>query len=308
MQALIRTYSDSGLGEVEVLRDETGSGVRGTPKEACREASADTWNVVEFSGIEREIMTDRHPQIGQVSALVPQVFYDIIGRIVPGFVLLVLGILLFMPKSWHIEPGGINIGGVRMPYGVLFWMGGLLSYFIGIVLGSFGYLIDGQEWRDRLVPDRQGSFLRCITGFTGRLLGRKKGTHKKPRPMRVRYPISATAKLEGCLSYVYDVIQLLEPAAGARLVKLSAERNMCRVWMHGSVLLLIASIVTWGNRQDTMNVFVVIFLPWSILMSGIFHRHLQIRSQHMMLNLWHIFVMQNRVRLSAKGEIEFIGQ
>lgn len=219
-------------------------------------------------------MDDRTRHVGQISSLIPQVFYDIIGRIVPGMILLILAFLLFRAQDWQVSTEGVRFGALHFSYGCLFVVGLLLSYLVGTILGAVGYLAAHHEWSETAE-------------------GQKAEVPDSGRPEAARYD-----------SYIYDAIQLCEPAAGARLVKLSAERNLCRVLMAGFALLgiLCLALPEFSRTHGSYGPLIVALLGFGLWGAYLFHKHLAIRSQRLMLNLWFVLVEEGRAKVTPAGK------
>jgi hypothetical protein len=206
------------------------------------------------------------------------VFYDIIGRVVPGMFLLILAFLLFRREDWRVEASQICFADLCIPHVWLFLGGLLASYMVGIILSAIGYTVAGREWTYMVA---------IIAGAIGYIVHWR--NRKKSEPAKT--PCPKTVDSPECESYVYDVIQIREPAAGARLVKLNAERNMCRVLIAGFLLLLVGS-----HFNGTGSRLVVDSLSFGIASALLFHLHLSIRSRNLMRNLWDLLVAEGRVQ------------
>ncbi len=190
----------------------------------------------------------------QLSEWVPQIFYDVIGRVIPGAILLLMSfyILRDCPFFVYYQP---FLYVQQISHFLLFIIGILVSYFVGIVLGAIGYCISGNE--DKIEVDD------------------------------INFDSVDFNDKSAKLSYIYDVIQHMAPKAGARLAKLSAERNMCRVFIAGFIILIIINI--W-------NCIIVRRSPWGTILllilciasARLFLKHLVIRSRWLMRNYWHI--------------------
>lgn len=148
----------------------------------------------------------------------------------------------------------INSG---LPYSLLFVGGVILSYLIGVVLGSVAWAIQPREWKTRL--------------------------------SELKLELPDQSRPDSGISYMYDFIQHNDPPAGARLAKLRAERHMCCVFIIGFIILTVLHWdINWENRQylrllPTTSLFVfVIVAMW------LFHRHIEHRSRVLMLNYWHM--------------------
>lgn len=193
-------------------------------------------------------------RITQSGKLIPQIFYDLIGRIIPGAILLFLffyiveGCHLFISFKTILFDGNFN-------YFPIFIVGIFLSYFIGIVFGALGYFIYGKEWKRNINNIDFNSLDFCESQTKA--------------------------------SYIYDVIQHMAPDAGARLAKLSAEMNMCRVLIIGFIVLVITNFVK--NGVSCLSSWITFaLLIFFIISAWLFHRHLKIRSRQLMRNYWHI--------------------
>ena len=88
---------------------------------------------------------------------------------------------------------------------------------------------------------------------------------------------------------MYDAIQHYDPAAGARLAKLSAERHMCRVLIVGCPTICIAhafhNYADWRSSEYCL-LFVVLMV--GLVGSVFLYLHLAIRQRRALLNNWDL--------------------
>ena len=198
-------------------------------------------------------MSDEGHDGSGVSSWVPQLFYDIIARLVPGAVL--IGALVLAAagpaealaglRGWLSKPSD-SYPSVVLIVGAIF----VLSYTLAIVLHGFGSLLmlplellvsrlydapnnkppsgskpnkDEPEQGEPLPPSRMRAKLRDIFG---RLVINPKGDF----PMR------------------YDYIKRHDPTAGSRITKLKAEMHMASILIFGFGLSYVINL--WLMRTN----------------------------------------------------------
>jgi hypothetical protein len=195
---------------------------------------------------------------------IPQIFYDLIGRLIPGFIILVLACILLIPLG-TLEKYILQ---EHFPATFFFFIVLLFSYFIGAVLGGlwFGYL-----------------------------------DKKNDKKIRSDHNL---AKLLEIMSFKYDVIQYYRPDIGARLAKLRSERHFCGVIQFGSWFLLplvIINFIAYCNQNGLtcpglllLFLFIVIILL-SFFGAKYFGEHVESRSLRLMENNFKIICMENDI-------------
>jgi RsiW-degrading membrane proteinase PrsW (M82 family) len=196
---------------------------------------------------------------------IPQAFYDLIGRIVPGIALLTLGYLLLQP----IEAAGNSVFRLSqslrdMPLSLVIIVSLVFAYLTGVLLGALGTFIFEREWRIGDVSN-------------------------------VQFDAPTSEKRTPPIWVMYDTIQYRFPSAGARLAKLSAERHLARVLIVGFVILTvlwgIAKRISWHDGKYWL---VIVLLLVGSFLSWLFNRHLRIRSMRLMVNYWHFLKPEAR--------------
>jgi hypothetical protein len=198
---------------------------------------------------------------------IPQLFYDLIGRVIPGAAVLASGrILLLEPGTvTDLLPAALTQQGpwLAAAYGIV------SAYLTGTLLGAFGFYIWGKEWKQS--PPK---------------------LHPTEPPKLDDYELLK--------SYAYDAIQLHDPSAGARLGKLAAERHLCRVLVVGYPVLGLVHIIMLAFGARTSSLW--ISLPLCVSVAGcalLFHRHLRIREDRLLVNVWHALDLAQKTGLKA---------
>jgi len=146
-------------------------------------------------------------------------------------------------------------------------LGLLFSYMTGIIVGGIGYCFD--------------DFLWWIIKWIKKIASRGKDES----------PPNGQPNTDG-ISYMYDLIQYYDPAAGARLAKLSAERNMCRILIFGCIFLVIGHYLLDGLSLDYKYSFPLLAI--CSLLSVLFYVHLKLRSRALIKNYREIFVREEK--------------
>lgn len=221
----------------------------------------------------------------KVMDLIPQVFYDAIARIVPGFILIVSIVLVFdalFHDVWeHYKaifsqiPASVAIGTVIVVYALAIVVEGIRNDTVKI-----------RRWFDCLQKRPTGHAQRHEIWLEAWIDFCK--AHPSREGMKPPRPPDAVA---------IDVLRLLEPAVGSRIVKLRAEVSLCRTlstgW--GVMLILYPMYVIWIllTKQDLS--LLTIALTVTLLIIGIrtiSSRRVTIDSRHIraLYNHWLLLV------------------
>jgi hypothetical protein len=198
----------------------------------------------------------------KIGSWIPQVFYDLIGRIIPGCLLLIIACLIFPEPSTLRElfsattltttsGSTTSVSTFDISTSVLFFAGFVASYMLGALLGGIAEVTNPDVWK--------------------------------------RNKAQLTTKRENDTSYVYDYIQFQRPDIGARIAKLSAERHMCRVVLVGSIILIIGyPIASPLTFSDTLFWVIECGLGLMGFSALCLYRHLSYRSYESMRNNWRL--------------------
>lgn len=148
----------------------------------------------------------------QILGIVPQSYFDLIGRVVPGVALIGATILVFpelhpsvLELADHCESSALAASACGV-------FGLSVSYLVGTLLGAIGYLLFDQGWQKWNLAALRAELEADLGGYRGGI------------PFR------------------YDVLQRFDVVSAARLGKLSAEIHMCRVVMFGAGGLWVANL------------------------------------------------------------------
>lgn len=163
-------------------------------------------------------------------SIIPQLFYDIIGRIIPGVVLLLCIFMVYYGPENAAKLFTSLVGKkgevVEVSF-YLFLISGILSYVISNIAQGIRVIFskkykehNREKWKQ--VLDDLGSDLEKAADNLG---------------------LNKKIKVEDIPStgFIYDYIRLRSPSAGARIAKLRAECHMCSVFVTG-----MAGIAAWN--------------------------------------------------------------
>jgi hypothetical protein len=190
--------------------------------------------------------------------IVPQVFYDLIGRVVPGAAILVVGVALLIDDVQARSAISPLTGLPTALLILVFIVAIIASYLIGVLLGAIGFV--------------------CF----------EHRRHRTTKFADLSQDIPIGRLTERDLPYVYDFILIQNPSAGTRLVKLRAEVHLCRVIIIGCAMLMLLYLIQ--QRADMTPVVggVVLVLMLAAAAAYLFHRHLQVRAWLLQINCWNI--------------------
>lgn len=178
-----------------------------------------------------------------INIVIPQLFYDLIGRIIPGAGL--SGLALFLQygpdtavrivTTWSME----RVWAPHLGAPVTFVLLGnlLVSYLVGSLLGSIWFWIYRWQWSDRCekfldehlpTKSQAGTIepLECYGDFDQTLVGMLTRLRKSPH-------------ITNRIGLLYDFVQFKNPAAAARIAKLRAEQHMSGVLFAGFPVILV---------------------------------------------------------------------
>jgi hypothetical protein len=197
---------------------------------------------------------------------IPQLFYDLIGRVIPGVAILMALPLMFEESAELEDLTALAFPDPSIPSLIV---SVLVAYLIGALLGALSGFFLFKEWRK--APD---------TVTDAGLLNISHGTIKK--------------------SFMYDAIQLHDPVAGARLAKLAAEQHMCRVLIIGFAALGILHITVLFFGPATNHGWLPLSICVATVVSAIvFYRHLLFRASMLANNVWYALDLAVKTRASS---------
>jgi hypothetical protein len=207
-------------------------------------------------------MSDESTSDLKAGVFVPQLFYDLIGRMVPGSILLLLGAHLLMGLEGAVKAITTVSKDGAAASTVLVLMALAISYSVGVLLGHLLPFWRHSEW--------------------------------KKEPSKIQVCVPDTDITDSGVAYVYDAIQHYYPAAGARLAKLAAELCFARVLGTGcAALAVVVPFVHPPNRYGMEIACDVLFLVVIVGASYVFHKHIQLRARYLMCSYWHLLRMEH---------------
>jgi hypothetical protein len=210
-----------------------------------------------------------------ISILIPQLFYDVIGRIVPGATLLTSTLILFEgPKCalHHLGTWSEDSNGAGIPT-VLIILGNLLaSHILASLIGGIWFRLYrvkyGWAGRGEREMERKLKQSLNVSDFSQKYMSKMKTTTEK-------------------IACMYDYVLLQCPKAGARIAKLRAEQHMSGVLMIG--YLLLAACCNWfpymKDQEFFVRVVVEVLLIWAAISAALLAWHLEKRSGSALYNL-----------------------
>jgi hypothetical protein len=212
----------------------------------------------------------------ELGTWIPQIFYDLIGRVAPGTFLLLLGMGLLVDPRRLAELVAAAKG---LPTSEVLLVGLTASYMLGLLLGSLSLLLAD----DDLFLDA-----RFITAEI---------------PTR----LNASVMSRGQVSFLYDALQYFNPAAGARLAKLRAEQHLCRVLLMGVALLIPSYLVTHWRSPLAERSSVLAGLLGMALAARAFFLHLEVRSSRLRMNYCQLLAELRQVEAPPAEPVTELG-
>jgi hypothetical protein len=222
-----------------------------------------------------------------ISSLIPQLFYDVIGRIIPGAALLASALILFEgpekalrhiatwsnPPDANIPIALVIIGNILAAHILATLLGGIwfrvfrLRYS-GKLLGLGKYL---NAWGKRGEDKIEQRFNQILDGAYS-------------ETDNIRKMKSTTDRI----AYAYDYVLLHCPKAGARIAKLRAEQHMSGVLMIGFVILILFCYWFPYIKQAGLLFWLGIefLLIAAVISAGSLAWHLEKRCNTALFNLW----------------------
>lgn len=228
--------------------------------------------------------------------LVPQVFYDMIGRVAPGAATLLAGLVLLTNQT-PLDAIALLTGKetISTPAALVIAAWLLASYLVGSLLGAVAFATFKDDRCNRGLGDVLIGLWGVFTRTEDAKQCRKLGTIKADEPTGKEIG-------ESNLSYVYDYILLRDAGAGGRLAKLRAEIHMCRVFVLACIGLGTVyaiqhfPLIGTGGFWLTLILLVAIARAWYLL-----DVHLVVRSRRLMTNCWDILRKED-MRLAAANK------
>jgi len=171
-----------------------------------------------------------------IGSWIPQIFYDLIGRVVPGTVSVAVMYMAAVGPATFLKGLGRWASSEGSSITLIVLGGAVAAYTVGIVLGGLWNLGD----------------LRARAGF-----------------------LQHGGNYDDDFSRRYDYVKWKDPPAGARLAKLGAEMLMTRILQVGCALsIMVGAGFEFGERgRDTGRWIMLGVLVVSVVSLEAFRRH-----------------------------------
>ena len=207
-----------------------------------------------------------------LGVMVPLLFYDLIGRVVPGATLAGCASIaslgpqkaLQLLSTWSACPK------TPIPATIIILGNLLCAYIIGALLGGIWFRIYRLGW-SKSGEKRIEKLFRLVTPPKGQVA--------------IERQLETTQKI----SLMYDYVQLRCPKASARIAKLHAEQHMSGVLMIGflvlAILWLCPSLRYDGFSLATVDIVETLLL-FGAMSSGMLAWHLEKRSGTALYYSW----------------------
>lgn len=182
--------------------------------------------------------------------LIPQVFYDLIARIIPGTVLIIASYLTVLGPKKAIDTlvsVAVTIPPERKILNVwLFALLMILAYVLSMIVHELWSLAS-----------------KAITSVDKKNQKKEKKSKEKKKEPPKRVCFEQDGKIRKCFEepalgfessdlpathVMHDHLRLYSPSEAYRLLKLRAERNLCEVLFTGFLLLALVNILLWYHE------------------------------------------------------------
>lgn len=173
--------------------------------------------------------------------LVPQIFYDIIARVIPGSTILILtGLTISGPQTAYLELQKLASNQTINLWTVTAFV--MIAYVFGYILNEF--------WRltiDKLTKKRRGRLHKENTEKAIEQLNKRRRLMKE-KEIKIDYDDLPKDFI------MHDDIRVAEDLEGYRLLKLRAENRLCSYMCTGLLVLLIVNVIMWIRTGIAFNV------------------------------------------------------
>lgn len=197
-----------------------------------------------------------------LSALIPQLFYDVIARIVPGIVMLIFFYLIF-----NLEDPLNNTKLEKMYNWFSIFSKSKIIVALNITFSSYviTFILNG--------------FVSIIYDNFKPIVNRMKNQYVKVKS-KAEILFKETFEIENKIeiktddyAILYDLIRMEEPGAGARIVKIRAEYHFCRTLVLGFFILAILNPINNGFCKNSLILeSIIIFSFASFILSFLTRR------------------------------------
>jgi hypothetical protein len=218
------------------------------------------------------MIESKNSQITTVASFIPQVFYDLIARIYPGSLLILSTLHITCDEqTCDITSLIANFSSfsVKLSSDLIIFLSFIMaSYLLSVVLDGFYKLLENfykqfhfRIYRHILKPETipPNFFERQMKEVVIETLSESRKLFQGIEPSDFPH-----------VSVMYDAIRMVNPSAGARLVKLRAEFHMARITVVGFMILFAVNLlINYGKYADEIFLFngvcVVLICAFSVV-------------------------------------------
>ena len=175
-------------------------------------------------------------------SVIPQIFYDLIARVVPGATILLLGYLTLLGPTKAIHTFFVEVSqkntfklGTYIP---LF----IVAYILGFILRELWVIVYKKipkKWtcseKGQKKEQRKGQIESAID------------YHNKIRAIHGKKPLGVKKDDLPPIHIMHDYIRLFSDSEGYRLLKLRAEQRLCHALVIGVLILAMMNVGCWIN-------------------------------------------------------------
>ena len=169
-----------------------------------------------------------------MSGWIPQVYYDFLARVIPGYAVLLGAIYLRYGPSRGINFTLRVICEQEGSWVYRFGIGLLVAYLIGVILGELGELLAGRVMRRRDEGLAAGFKRECLED------------HSRALEAVGREPVALPPDDLPGTDLMAEQVALVDHYSAGRLLALKGERRLCLVLAFGFFILAIGNLLAYA--------------------------------------------------------------
>jgi hypothetical protein len=170
-----------------------------------------------------------------MSGWIPQVYYDLLARIIPGSAIVLGALYLKDGPARGISFVFRGICEQEHSWVCRFGVGLLAAYLIGMIVGELGELVAGRVLKRRDSELEKGFMRECLDD------------HSRALQAAGREPITLLPDDLPDANLMAEQLTVVDHYAGSRLLALSAERRLCLVLAFGFFMLAVGNLLAYSG-------------------------------------------------------------
>lgn len=182
---------------------------------------------------------------------IPQIFMDVLGRIVPGALVIMAGVIVVTGFE-HSADVLLGRDGSALSFQALVVFA-LFSYFVGFTLGQVWNMTVGRFIAHRLETIQAECKEKCLLA------------HNKALVALGKEPLSLEATQLPSAFVLHDHLRLAAPDQASRLLKLRSECRLCHVIILGFSALAVLNLAYINFSSMTAGIVVEAVLLFSVV-------------------------------------------